>query len=240
MRAIGFSTGALALGDFRLGLKILAQTDATAVELSALRQSELEPMLEALPDLDLSEFSHISLHLPSSIEPSFEARLLHLVPKIPATWPLITHPNIISLWDAWKELGDRVCIENMDKRKEIGQTARHLRKIFDKLPDATFCLDIGHVHQVDPTMGEAVLILEELRNKLSQLHISEVNSESRHDPISLEAAIAFEIVATLIPEGVPAILESKIPRGMDPVAQVKSEMELVNSLLSSPVEIVGD
>src|ERR1017187_10370320 len=125
MRAIGFSTGALALGDFRHALEILARTDATAVELSALRQPELESLLEALPDLDLSKFSHISVHLPSSIEPDFEARLLYLVREIPSQWPLIAHPNIITLWDAWKDLGDRVCIENMDKRKEIGQKARH-------------------------------------------------------------------------------------------------------------------
>ncbi len=89
-------------------------------------------------------------------------------------------------------------------------------------------------------MGEAVLILEEFQDKLCQLHISEVNSESKHDPISLEAAMAFEVVATLIPENVPAILESKIPRGIDPVAQVTSEMELVDHLLSIPVEVVGD
>ena len=148
------------------------------------------------------------MHLPSSVQPEFEAVILKLVDRLPPEWPLVTHPNIISDWSKWKGLGNRVCIENMDKRKSIGQTAADLRRIFDRLPEATFCFDIGHAHQIDPTMGEAVLILEEFLERLVQLHVSEVNSESKHDPISLEAATAFAIVSTLIPENVPAILES--------------------------------
>jgi hypothetical protein len=127
----------------------------------------------------------------------------------------------------------------MDKRKEIGQTARHLRSIFRRLPAASFCFDIGHAHQVDPTMGEAVLLLEEFQQRLSQLHVSEVNSESKHDPISLEVAMAFEIVSMLIPESVPAILEG-VPKGIDPVERANAEMALVGQLLSSPTVAVGD
>jgi hypothetical protein len=240
MRPLGFSTGALAYSDFRLGLRILAETDGTAVELSALRQSELAPLVSSLGELDLRKYSHISLHLPSAIQPDFESILLDLVRDLPARWRLITHPDIIRSWDAWAELGSRVCIENMDKRKQIGQTARHLRSIFRQLPAASFCFDIGHAHQVDPTMGEAVLLLEEFRHRLSQLHVSEVNSESKHDPISLEVAMAFEIVSMLIPETVPAILESRVPAGIDPVEQAKTEMALVGHLLSSPAVVVGD
>jgi hypothetical protein len=37
----GFSTGVLALGDFRRSLELLQGVDADAVELSALRETEL-------------------------------------------------------------------------------------------------------------------------------------------------------------------------------------------------------
>jgi hypothetical protein len=84
-------------------------------------------------------------------------------------------------------------------------------------------------------MGEAVLILEEFPDKLRQLHVSEVNSESRHDAISLEAASAFEIVSSLIPEEMPAILESRVAPD-----QVTSEMKLVAQLLLLQVEIAAD
>jgi hypothetical protein len=235
MRPLGFSTGALAYGDFRSALRILASTNATSVELSALRQSELEPLVSALGELRLDQYSHISVHLPSSVQPEFEAVILKLVDRFPPEWPLVTHPNIISHWSGWKALGNRVCIENMDKRKSIGQTAADLRRIFDRLPEATFCFDIGHAHQIDPTMGEAVLVLEEFLERLVQLHVSEVNSESKHDPISLEAATAFAIVSTLIPENRPAILESRVSPD-----RVVAEMRLVNNLLEASMATIGD
>jgi hypothetical protein len=240
MRPLGFSTGALAYGDFRSALRILASTNATSVELSALRQSELEPLVSALGELRLGQYSHISVHLPSSVQPEFEAVMLKLVDRFPPEWPLITHPNVIGNWSEWRALGNRVCIENMDKRKAVGQTGADLQQIFDRLPEATLCFDIGHAHQIDPTMGEAVLILEEFQERLVQLHVSEVNSESRHDLISLEAATSFTTVSTLIPHDIPAILESRIPEGQDISQQAILEMELVSSLLTAPMEVTGD
>ena len=45
MRRVGFSTGALARGDFRRALQMLAGKNVSAVELSALRQDELMPLV---------------------------------------------------------------------------------------------------------------------------------------------------------------------------------------------------
>jgi hypothetical protein len=52
----GFSTGALALRDFRRALRLLRGVDADAVELSALRETELPDLMQAAGDLDLSQF----------------------------------------------------------------------------------------------------------------------------------------------------------------------------------------
>ena len=49
MMTIGFSTGALARGDFVQGLRLLEAKHVEAVELSALRSSELPDMLAKLP-----------------------------------------------------------------------------------------------------------------------------------------------------------------------------------------------
>ena len=234
MRPIGFSTGALALDDFRTALSILGGTTATAVELSALRQRELQPLVEALDGLTLDKYSHISVHLPSSIELEFECRLLDIVAQIPRDWPLIAHPNIITTPDKWRPLGERLCIENMDKRKPVGQTARHLRDVFQQLPRASLCFDIGHAHQIDPTMGEAVLILEEFKGRMRQIHVSEVNSASKHDLISLEARKAFSIVSHLIPESLPAVLESRWKTGPTP-EEVQCEIDIAGDLLRSTV-----
>jgi hypothetical protein len=98
----------------------------------------------------------------------------------------------------------------MDKRKPIGQTALDLGKFFDALPNACLCFDIGHARQVDPTMSEAWAILQRFRNRIKQLHVSEVNTQSKHDPISLESILAFQKVSHLVPADVPIILESRV------------------------------
>ena len=211
MRNIGFSTGALARGDFRAALGMLAGKNGSAVELSALRQEELAPLVDQLDHLDLGHFTYISFHAPSAMEPAFEGQALHLLEQVARRgWPIIVHPDAMYTRQAWARLGDRLCIENMDKRKPIGQTARDLADIFRDLPQASFCFDIGHARQVDPTMSEASTILQCFRDRIQQLHVSEVNTQSKHDCLSLESRIAFQKVSHLIPADAPIILESRV------------------------------
>jgi hypothetical protein len=71
MRTIGFSTGALARSDYRSALRMLADKEVNAVELSALRQEELQPLVEDLDKLDLRKFRYIAFHAPSSLDNAF-------------------------------------------------------------------------------------------------------------------------------------------------------------------------
>lgn len=211
MKCIGFSTGALARGDFRHALQMLSDKNVNALELSALRQDELALLVQQLDQLDLSRFQYISFHAPSAMEQSYEPTALELLKQVAArNWPIIVHPDAIHTPSNWACLGDSLCIENMDKRKPIGQTATDLAKFFDALPKASLCFDIGHARQVDPTMSEAWAILQRFRGKIKQLHVSEVNTQSKHDPISLESILAFQKVSHLLPADVPIILESRV------------------------------
>ena len=54
----GFSTGAVAFGDFRLALDRLRPLALDAIELSALRKDELQPLIDALPNLNLDAYSY--------------------------------------------------------------------------------------------------------------------------------------------------------------------------------------
>jgi len=212
MRPIGFSTGALAYADFREALRMMEGKQLQAVELSALRLAELVPLLEAIPALDLSGFRHVSIHAPSQYDANGEAALWQLIAgEAGRGWPIVMHPDALVNFGLWRELGASVCIENMDKRKPVGRSARELAAIFAELPDATFCFDIGHARQVDPTMTEAWLILREFGSKLRQVHVSEVNTRSKHDRLSWASMFAFQDVAHLIPENVPLILETPAP-----------------------------
>jgi hypothetical protein len=238
MRPIGFSTGALALDNFTEALRMLSSTSANAVELSALRKDELKPLVRALPQLDLSQFEYKSFHAPSSIEPSFEdtaLRLLHDVAEL--GWHIIVHPNVITTPAKWARLGESLCIENMDKRKPIGQTANDLASIFEVFREASFCFDIGHARQVDPTMSEAAAILHRFAGRLVQLHMSEVNSQSKHDGLTLESIIAFSKVSQLIPDGIPIILESRVSE-----SEIQDELDCALRVLNRDeiLAVAGD
>jgi hypothetical protein len=211
MKLVGFSTGALANGDFRRALQMLTNKNVNAVELSALRQNELAPIVQQLEQLDLRRFQYISFHAPSTMEPAFEPMALELLQQVAArNWPIIVHPDAMNKPSKWASLGDSLCIENMDKRKPTGQTAKSLAEIFQLLPNASLCFDIGHARQVDPTMSEAWTILQRFHNRIKQLHVSEVNTQSRHDRLSIESVLAFRRVSHLLPADVPIILESRV------------------------------
>lgn len=229
MRRMGFSSGAIAYGDFRQALAILNGMDFQCLELSALRISELSPLIAALSGLDLSKYSYISFHAPSAFSREDESWIADsLYDGVPKDWPIIVHPDAIFEFKHWLRFGERLAIENMDRRKPIGRTATELQQIFDFLPDASLCFDIGHARQCDPSMSEAFLILSRFSKRLVQLHISEVNSASQHDPISHGAKLAFQQIAGLIPEWIPAIIESRVSS-----AQIRDEAIRASEALES-------
>jgi hypothetical protein len=208
---IGFSTGAIAYSNFRLGLELLRDRNVTVVEISALRMAEWTPLIQALDQLDLSAFDFVSIHLPSSMnaaDESFVAQSLQLIQD--RNFPLIIHPDAIVDFGRWRDFGNVVCVENMDKRKLIGRNEAELGAIFRELPHANLCFDIGHAWQVDPTMTEAYSILKTYRERLKQIHVSEVNSRSKHDSLSYVTIQSFRDVAHMIPAGLPIILETPV------------------------------
>lgn len=219
MRRIGFSTGALARGNFRLALELAKEHHLNAIELSALRVEELEPLVRAIPSLDLSTFNFVSVHAPSRFPEEDEARVLDQIsPLASQGFPIVVHPDVIYNPHAWRVLGRSLLIENMDKRKPVGRTVKELEPFFSELPESQFCFDIGHARQVDPSMMEATQLLDAFGPRLAEVHISEVNTASRHDPISLNAVYAFSLVACSIPQSVPLILESLIDQGQSTIS----------------------
>lgn len=218
MREIGFSTGAVARGNFRLALELLGNHRVRVVELSALRPEELEPLIAALPTLDLRNFSFVSIHAPSRFAQEDEPAILRsLLPLAQQGFPIVVHPDVIYRPENWQALGANLLVENMDKRKPVGRNVHELLPLFDALPEARFCFDIGHARQVDPSMTEAAALLDAFGHRLAEVHMSEVNTGSRHCPISPYAVLAFSAVAHHIPEHIPIVLESLIDEGQSSI-----------------------
>lgn len=217
MRPVGFSTGALAKGDFRRGLELQRKMGGlAAVELSALRDHELEPFVAAAHDLHVDGFDYVSVHAPSKLREMPEARVFELLSELPDAWPIVAHPALVQTPELWRSLGARLCLENMDNRKTTGRTAAEMHALFELYPDARFCLDVGHARQIDPTMATALQMLFSFGDRLCQVHVSDVGPRGEHMPVRRMASWAFLRVARHIPVDCPLIIESVVePTAME-------------------------
>jgi len=148
--------------------------------------------------------------------------VFELLLRLPDSWPIVVHPDILKTPSLWSNLGERLCLENMDNRKTSGRTLGELRELFEVFPDASFCLDVGHARQIDPTMASTLLMLREFGGRLRQLHVSEVGPRGEHLPLGATARHSFARVAHHVPADCPLIIESIIPP-----ASIESELDAV-------------
>ena len=231
MRPIGFSTGAVSKCDYRWAICQLVKYNVEVVELSALRLKELLPLIQDFHNCPWRDFKFVSFHAPSHFELVDEALVLDCLRVVVGCGiPVVVHPDVIFTPSKWRWIGSLLYIENMDKRKPLGRTQQELLPLFEEFPAARLCFDIGHSRQVDPTMMEARKILQCFGDRLGEIHISEVNTRSHHDPISLYAMKAFQSVAHLIPDEVPVVLETTLATGKSDVVR---EISRARSALSS-------
>jgi len=208
---IGFSTGSIALGDFKKGIEILRRKGIDCIELSCLREMELEHFISSIDNLDLSGFNYISFHAPSKLIQYTEKQIVDLLKVVFAKkWLIVVHPDIIKNYELWQPFGSYLCIENMDKRKRIGRTTIDLKYIFQQLPNASFCFDVAHARQVDLTMTEASLMIKNFGNRIKQIHLSDLNSQSKHEPLNLEAMMVYRNLLQNISKEIPVILETPV------------------------------
>ena len=227
-RQFGFSTGAIAKGDFHRALRIVHALGIKVVELSALRDRELPRLIQELPWLDLGMFTHVSIHAPSKFVTVSEVRAADLLKvALELRIGIVVHPDAIAEASRWDEFGDLLWIENLDKRKPVARTVLELEEIFRRFPNAGFCLDVAHARQIDPTMSEAAHMLEKFSGRLKQLHASGLNSNSTHSALSIAARAAFGQISQLIPPHVPVILESPVAE-----SQISSELEFARTAFS--------
>jgi len=102
-----------------------------------------------------------------------------------------------------------------------------MKAVFESLPDASFCFDAGHARQIDPTIGVAIGLLERFRERLRQVHMSEVDPYSKRIPIGFAALCGFQVVAKLIPDDCAVIIESIVTPD-----QIEKELQSVRRALT--------
>jgi hypothetical protein len=215
---MGFSTGALERGNFWKAVSWMQNQNVHALELSALRLEELKPLIESLDTLPLQSFSYVSLHAPSSFPASMEDEVVSLLlPVSQRGFNIIVHPDVIYSPRRWAAFGERLLIENMDRRKATGRTAEELGRLFKELPNAQLCLDVAHARQLDTTLTLLWEILHSFGDRIKEVHISELDSFCRHRPMSYGAVEDYQRIAGPIREDAPVIIESMLESERTPL-----------------------
>jgi sugar phosphate isomerase/epimerase len=186
------------------------ETSTSAVELSALSEDELPGLIAYLAAGPRLRFRYVSVHAPvknRKLDDSASAQALRDLPL----WvrSIVTHPDTLNELAPYRELGTRLVLENLDDRKPTGRVADELGPVFDELPHAGFCLDVAHVHSIDPTMAAGHELLDRFRSRLRQVHVSSLTG-GRHVPLTEADEEIFADVLDRCRD-VPWILEARPP-----------------------------
>lgn len=208
---VGCSTGYMSdlRGDWPGLVSEAARTSSFAVELSALSEHELPSLLEYLQHAPQLPFRFVSVHAPSKGREMSDADLAEMLGRLPR-WisTIVMRPDAIADdIGAYRSLGRRLAVENMDARKGAGRTADELEHYFSALPDARLCFDIAHAKAVDASLDEGRAILGRFANRLSHVHLSSLDDHHKHVPLTPEDQSLFSGLLSRCPD-VPWILEA--------------------------------
>jgi hypothetical protein len=186
------------------------ETSTFAAELAALSEAELpglEAYLEETGDLP---FAYLSVHAPVKHMQMPEAELVERLTRIaPLLDAVVVHPDAMDDPAAYRGLGSCLVLENMDVRKPTGRTADELAAFFAALPEAGLCLDVAHVGSVDPTLEEGVRLLDAYADRLRHLHVSSLDEDCGHLPLTAADEARFIPLLRRCPD-VPWILEAPL------------------------------
>lgn len=228
----GFSTGALERGNYRCAMDWLNETSTETVEISALRLSELKPLIDNLDELHTERFKMISFHAPSSFDSDQEEEVVDLLkPVYRRGWNIVVHPDVICRPSLWQPFGSQLLIENMDRRKAIGRNVPELDAIFAQLPEARLCLDVAHARQLDTTLTLLFQLIHHFAARIAEIHISELDSHCRHVPMSLWAVRDYQSLPWDQIGHVPVIIESMLDQSSP--ERRTNELELAKKSLES-------
>jgi hypothetical protein len=192
---VGASTGYMAelRGSWDSLIEEACQVSSFAVELAALSEPELPPLVDYLGRISSLPFRYLSVHAPTKHRSLGEEELVEVLAGLPAfVDAIVVHPDRISDPAPYRRLGSRLVVENMDSRKRSGLYADELADVFAALPDAGFCFDVAHAWSVDPGMEVGEELLDRFACRLRQVHLSSVDARQGHVPLTADHEALFE------------------------------------------------
>ncbi len=112
-------------------LGAVEQTSTFATELAALSEPELEGLHDFLLHAGPLPFRYLSVHAPVKHLQAGEGEVVSWLRGLPVEVnAIVAHPDTIEDPGAYRRLGKRLVIENMDSRKATGRTADEFESVF--------------------------------------------------------------------------------------------------------------
>jgi hypothetical protein len=175
---LGIATGSWEAerDDWDAAIARAAREEWPYLELTAVGNSRLDALAGVAP-ATLASFERVSLHTPSGgLTP---AELVAQVAALPFEPDLVLHPDV---WrdESLRVFGARAVFENMDVNKQFGVWPSDLAEVFERFPDAGFCLDVAHVWTNDTSLVLGHDLLDAFGDRLRQLHVSGIDPDGTH------------------------------------------------------------
>lgn len=180
------------------------------LELTAIRLDRLDALFPFLTGgrALLDQFARVSIHAPAREARDSTEAVIASLEELDEEFDIILHPDVFGDEPSVQRLGDRAVFENMDSQKEFGRVAADLSEVFERFPEAGFCLDVAHVWTNDPTMGLASDLLAQHGNRLRQVHVSGIEKDGTHRPTTDDDLRRYEPLVALCGD-VPWLLETE-------------------------------
>lgn len=189
------------------------EVSSFAIELSALSEDELPSLARYLSGPRSLPFRYISIHGPSKGRRMDEVQLVDALARLAGIADgIVMHPDTIEDFAAFRPLGHKLLLENMDARKGAGRTPEEMGDAFAQLPEAGFCFDIAHAWSMDSEMLVANELLDQFGERLRHVHLSSLSEDLHHVSLTVEDERLFHPVLRRCLD-VPWILEA--PPGFD-------------------------
>ncbi len=207
---IGFTTGKTDKLSFEQKVKIFHDVGCTAIELSILDVNNIPEVLAGLPLFTQYPFLYYSVHAPAR-DFTFrnDERTTYVLDSIQKMHDalglstIVVHPDKIEDWNVFDAYHLPFALENMDHRKNIGQTVENLKELFQKM-NVPMVLDVNHCYANDPTMQLATDMDIAFHDRIIEVQLS--GFDTLHDPLYKTKQTA--IIDAIPDKTLPIIIES--------------------------------
>jgi hypothetical protein len=210
----GIATGAFVeeRDDWDAALDRAGSEGWRTVELTAItgeRFDALERLFDHNQNACLA-FERVTIHAPVRFDSPVDGIVRRLAVVKPAL-DVILHPDVYADEPAVLRLGRRAVFENMDVQKSFGRDVTDLQLVFDRWPDAGFCLDVAHVWTNDRSLALAHDLVTAFGDRLRQLHVSGIEPDGTHRPTT---RVDLDLYSPLLARctNVPWLLEAELAR----------------------------